>query len=436
MKKRLLVILLALAATLCLAFALSACSPAPNDNTGNTTEQSGNTGNSGNNSSDSGNTEETDNKTPTAGLAYTLNDDGATYTCTGIGRAYPNDIVIASQIEGKPVTAIGKGAFSYSRYVTKITIPESITSIGENAFMYCNDLKEVHINNIVAWCNIDFGNNTANPLNYAQHLYVNDELAIQLNIPQGVDHIKDYAFYKCTSLTDITISDSVTSIGNGTFEDCENLKKVNFGTDSKLETIGDSAFNCTNLDRITIPDSVTSIGGYAFYNCRSLTSIGVLANVTSVGSAAFMDCRNLIGVNFDIDSKLKTIGDEAFWNCRSLASINFGSNSGLETIGDKAFRYCSNLTNITIPNGVTSIGDEAFMNCEKLESTTIPDNVTSIGKMTFCNCTSLLSVTFENKTGWEVSGYGYKQAVNVDDDANNAELLKNTYVTYYWKRER
>lgn len=114
------------------------------------------------------------------------------------------------------VTSIGKEAFD-GCHITSVTIPDSVTSIGEEAFD-CYKLASVnYLGDIAGWCNISFGNYTANPLYYAKELCVKGELLTELVIPNTVTEIKDNAFRCCTSLTSITIPDSVTSIGNSAF---------------------------------------------------------------------------------------------------------------------------------------------------------------------------------------------------------------------------
>ena len=118
------------------------------------------------------------------------------------------------------VTSIGGRAFQGCSGLTSIEIPNSVTSIGNYAFYGCSGLKEVHINDLSAWCNISFGGSDANPLNYAENLYFNDELVTDLVIPNSVTSIGNYAFYECKGLTSVTIPNSVTSIGEYAFYDC------------------------------------------------------------------------------------------------------------------------------------------------------------------------------------------------------------------------
>ncbi len=360
----------------------------------------------------------TDSNSKTAEVTY----KGANYY--SYSNEYIGSVVIPMSVTYNgttySVTSIGENAFDWCSGLTNVTIGNSVRSIGEAAFYECSGLKEVHINDIAAWCNIDFGSSYANPLYYAHNLYLNNELITELVIPNGVTSIKNNAFYNCSGLTSITIPNSVTSIGNTAFWYCSGLESIvvdpgNTKYDSRdncnaiIETesntliagckntiipnsvtsIGEKAFyRCSGLTSITIPNSVTSIGNYAFYQCFELTSVTIGNSVTSIGEGAFSGCSGLTSIT--IPNSVTSIGSYAFAYCDGLTSITIPNS--VTSIGNGAFDFCSGLTSITIPNSVTSIGNYAFSDCSGLTSVTIGNSVTSIGNKAFSNCENLADV--------------------------------------------
>ena len=277
------------------------------------------------------------------------------------------------------------------------------------------------------------------------------DIVIPSTSPAGdsVTSIGDYAFYYCDSLTSITIPDSVTSIGDYAFENCDSLTSITIP--DSVTSIGDDAFSrCSSLTSITIGNSVTSIGDDALYWCISLTEINVNANNANYssidGNLYSKDKTTLIqyaigktATSFVIPNSVTSIGDYAFYYCDSLTSITIPDS--VTSIGDYAFYHCSSLTSITIPDSVTSIGDGAFWGCYRLTSITIPDSVTSIGDHAFYFCSILTSVTFENPNGWWYSDYENAESgtrlssSDLADDSVAAKYLKSSYREYYWFRD-
>ena len=227
-----------------------------------------------------------------------------------------------------------------------------------------------------------------------------------------VIEIDEYAFRNCTSLTSVTIGDSVTTIGDRAFYDCTSLTSVTIP--DSVTTIGNLAFyDCTSLTSITIPDSVTTIGYTAFSNCTSLTSVTIPDSVTTIGESAFSSCTSLTSIT--IPDSVTTIGSSAFSSCTSLTSITIPDS--VTAIGDRAFYDCSSLTSVTIPDSVTTIGEDAFYDCDSLTSVTIGDSVTSIGDWAFYDCDSLTSVTIGDSVtsigDWAFSGcYKLVEVIN------------------------
>ena len=262
-----------------------------------------------------------------------------------------------------------------------------------------------------------------------------------VTVGNGVTSIGVEAFSGCSSLTSVTIGNSVTSIGDYAFWGCNFLTSVTIG--NSVTDIGHRAFEyCTNLTSVTIPNSVTSIGVEAFSGCSSLTSIIIPDCVTSIGNYAFSRCSNLTSIIVSSDnSTYKSIDDNLYSKDGKFliqyaigkTNTSFTIPNSVTSIEDEAFSGCSNLTSVTIPNSVTSIGDEAFRNCSNLTSVTIPNSVTRIGHSAFRR-TDLISITIpDNVTSigdYAFWGCNFLTSVTIPNSVTNIgdEAFQNCYI--------
>ncbi len=301
---------------------------------------------------------------------------------------YLNDSLVTILEIPDGVTSVEAYAFSGCSALISVTIPSRVTSIGTSAFSGCSGLTSVHITDLAAWCEIAFGNGSANPLNWAHNLYLNNSLVTNLEIPDGVTSIEAYTFFGCSSLTSVVIPDCVTSIGTSVFSGCSGLKNVTanqYVCSSRMSSIFPAYQSITN---VVLSEGVTIIGSSVFSGCSGLTSVTIPDSVTSIGNYAFINCTNL--TNVTIPNSVTRIGDHAFCNCSGLTSVTIPND--VTSISSSMFSGCSRLTSVTIPDGVTSIGACAFDGCSSLTSISIPDGVTEIGTSAFRNCNGLETV--------------------------------------------
>ncbi len=399
------------------------------------------------------------------------------------------------------VTGIGNYAFTGCKNLTSITIPSSVNAIGNSAFMNCNKLLEVYnlseleinmgeeANGYVGYYALNIHTSDKQKScqwvsedGFKYHLfylidYVGDKTEITLpddavmykyafcgsklekvTIPSGVTSISKFAFEDCTYLTEITISDSVISVGGNAFSGCDQLNynehdnalylgngdnpylilvKAKETTISSCvihestKVIGDDAFIwCGKLASTTIPNGVISIGEDAF-RCTGLSSIVIPNGVTSIGWGAFYQCKKLTDVI--IGNGLTDIGEKAFFECpiknatvpaAACLSVRVGAYKTLERvvvtsgehIENNSFYGCSNLSSVTLPNEVKSIGEYAFRDCTSLTSITIPASVTSIGNNAFSGCNRLVEIEMANsvKTIGEFAFSGCSKLVSIE----------------------
>ena len=212
---------------------------------------------------------------------YELSADGLTLIKWKNTSTQNLDMNRDSQL--RKITSIGDDAFSDCRNLKNVHIASSVTRIGEGAFRDCSGLEDIHIPNSVTII--------------GQSAFSHCNSLTSVNIPSSVTSIEKQAFSLCSSLTSVNIPSSVTSIGEGAFSFCSSLISVNIP--GSVTRIGGSAFSsCSSLISVNIPSSVTSIEGATFQGCSRLTSIAIPSSITSIGFWAFSHCNRLTSVIF------------------------------------------------------------------------------------------------------------------------------------------
>ena len=345
------------------------------------------------------------------------------------------------------VRSIGQEAFAGCMGLKTITIPSSVKSIAYNAFTGCYFTKNSFINNSSLTSSNNWGatiideetsdgllirsNTIVGCRNWATSVIIPSYITCigdnafsgcnhltSIDIPSNVTSIGERAFSGCSKLTSIAIPESLTYINNYVFSDCTGMTSVTIP--SSVTKIGEGTFSgCAGLTSVNLPISVTSIGERAFSGCSGLTSITIPNSVTDIGMQAFMDCTNLNSIT--IPQSIISISQQTFSGCTGLTSITIPNS--VTTIGEGAFSGCTGLTSITIPNSVTTIGEGAFSGCTSLSSVIIPESVTSIGSGAFMACNGLTSLTIPvSVTGInETTFYGCSNIISLNIDCEAIE---------------
>ena len=356
----------------------------------------------------------------------------AFYRCTGLTSMTIPDFV----------TSIEGGTFYGCSDMESITISKSVTNIEISAFYGCTSLTSIIIDNTNNVYDSREGCNAIIKTN-------DNELIIGCQvttIPNTVTSIGNNAFNSCTSLTSITIPNSVMSIGNYAFQSCTGLTSITIP--NSVVSIGNSAFSgCTGLTSITMSNSMTTIQQSTFYGCTSLISVTIPNSVTNIDYSAFHGCSGLNSIvvengNTVYDSRegcnaiIRTNDNEIILGCmnttipNSVKSIGlwaFGYCSGLKTIiipnsvtsiKTRAFSDCTGLISVTLSNSLSEIGALSFAGCTSITSIKIPNSVTNIGELSFTGCTGLTSVISEIQTPFEAEGYSTKRIFGWNDNSD------------------
>ena len=355
-------------------------------------------------------------------------------------------INIPSTINDKPVTQIAANAFSGKTKITKVVIPDNVTTIGDNAFYNCSGIKEFSIpvdikaNNSFTGC-VSTEKITYTPghsgdmidkdsRSWAQYYYGNSlenksNALKTIVFKNGVKYIGNYAFVSRKTLINITMPDNEISIGYQAFYDCTSIQNIDL---SNVVSYGEQAFfNCTKIKKIELSKNLSTVSANVFNQCESITELVVPENIESLGANAFSNCTGLSKVTIAADlssynvftgcTSIKTIvytkgvtgrivdSDDRSWHDMYFQKSVCGVSDVLETVilsdeivyvGNHTFRDHPLLSKVQMPNNEITLGYAAFYNCPNL-STIDLSNVILYGQYAFGECKALKSIDFNNK---------------------------------------
>ena len=376
------------------------------------------------------------------GTVLTISGNGAMGSYTWESKP-PWSTDITQVIIEQGVTSIGSSAFDGYSNITSITIPDSVKNIYEYAF-FASGLTNVTIPNGVT------------SIGYAAFYGCSSLRSI--TIPDSVINIDYAAFGSSPQLEVIEVGKGnpvYHSAGNCLIETA--LKTLILGTynsvipsDGSVTSIDTAFEGCSSLTSITIPDSITNISYSAFNGCSSLRSITIPDSVTNIATGAFDDtsyyndeknwdngvlyinnhlikAKDTISGNYKIKKGTLTIAGSAFYGCHSLTSVTIPDN--VRNIGENAFGDCNALKSVTIPDSVISIGYGAFQYCSTLKSVTIPDSVTNIDFRAFDGCYSLTNITIpDSVTSIGMRAFADTSYYNNEKNWDNDALYINNHL--------
>lgn len=284
-------------------------------------------------------------------------------------KLYLNGELVTDLVIPDDITSIKTCAFDGYTYLTSVTFHNNIKKIGFGAFMFCSGLRQVDIPNSVT--------------EIGDRAFLSSGLT-SVTIPSSVVSIGQYAFYDCASLTSVVVPSNETRIGPSAFCGCDNL----ISADIASGTIEYNAFyGCANLKYVKIAPTVTTIRSKAFYGCSSLEAI----YITDLSAW----CR----ISFDDDGSNPLIYSEKLYlNGDVVTDLEIPDD--ITSIGTATFMGYKGLVSVVLPDGVQSIGDFAFSGCNELKSITIPPSVKTIGQCAFKDCEQLEKVNISDLSTW------------------------------------
>ena len=322
----------------------------------------------------------------TGGLEFYLKEDGTYMVSNYTGSE--TDVVIPVKHDNKAVTEIGPSAFAYRSLITSITIPSSVTKIGDQAFYNCLSLTTINYNAAAVenkgidsevfrnagtqgeGITLTFGNNVTS---IPDNLFYATKAPNIVTMTTGacVQSIGEQTFANLPTLTTVTISNSVTEIAATAFEDSTGIttatmpiSAVNKVPQNSLRTV-----TLTDGEYLGYDPSGAGMESVGFAGCLTLESVTLPETIEHIGASTFAACKELRSLTIPETAEVMAIGDQAFYMCMALGSVTIPET--VESIGDSAFFGCRSITTVNIPASVEDIGASAFADCGSLESITV-----------------------------------------------------------------
>ena len=309
-----------------------------------------------------------------------------------LNSQYVSHIVVNDNIH-----ALGEKAFFNMPVLETISLPDTISAVGANAF--ANPGKKVMATFRGVDGTIDasvYDGKTSGICylyiedgikNIGKNAFANSDTVLGVEIV-NTDTIDDYAFSNCPAMKQLYI-DSVVNINDYAFYN--DIAIDDIVINQNLINIGSHAFDsCKLIPKVKLPNTVRNIGAYAFYDCNSMKSINIPVGVDKINEYTFFGCASLLSV--DLPNTVKSIGDYAYYGCVLVNDLSLGN--AVESIGAYAFYNCNKVKEILLPDSLKSIGNYAFRSCSSITEITIPDSVTQLGDCVFYACTGLEKAEF------------------------------------------
>ncbi len=317
------------------------------------------------------------------------------------------------------ITSLGSYGFSGCKALADINLPDSVTSLGTYAFCNCTSLTKIAI--------------PAGVKKIPERAFSGCALLSDCTIPSGVTAFGPHAFFNCSKLN-TTISGTITEIGTYAFNNCSSLKgTIRFA--EGIKEIPEYAFSkCSGITELTLPNSLTTIGKSAFYQCSSLKTLNAPLLGISLGYYFGAEDTGLNGsyipetLQTVVITKGTAVPDKYFQACKNLKSVTLGE--GIKSIGTYAFFNCLQLTGVKLPDSLTEIKERGFSGCDALTEVTIPSGVTTIGTFGFGFCDVLAKITFDGSAPAIASNAFQSVKADVYYSASDSGWTSDVLVNY------